>query len=79
MAYETRNDTGALFTNDRKEHERQPDFRGEAVVNGVKVEVAAWRKTSASGKVYLSLKFQAPRERDQTAKSASKAEADFPF
>jgi len=77
MAYETKNDTGALFTNDRKEHERQPDFRGEAVVNGVKVEVAAWRKTSASGKVYLSLKFQAPRERD--SKPAAKPEADFPF
>jgi len=80
MAYETKNDTGALFTNDRKEHDRQPDFRGSAVVNGQAVEIAAWRKTSANGKVYLSLKFQAPRERDQTAKPASPAaEADFPF
>jgi uncharacterized protein (DUF736 family) len=79
MAYETKNDTGALFTNDRKEHDRQPDFRGQAVVNGQPMEIAAWRKTSANGKVYLSLKFQAPRERDAAPKADQVPQTDFPF
>jgi len=45
------------------------------------MEIAAWRKTSANGKVYLSLKFQAPRERDAAPKAAPAPipEADFPF
>lgn len=81
MSYEQRENTGALFRNDKKQPgERTPDYRGDAMVNGVKVEIAAWVKESATGKKFLSLKFSEPRERDQTAKPASPApEADFPF
>jgi uncharacterized protein (DUF736 family) len=81
MAYELRDGSGSLFRNERKqEGDRQPDYRGDAMVNGRKVEIAAWLKTSASGKKFLSLKFSEPRERDQNAKPASPApEADFPF
>jgi len=81
MTYEQRENTGALFRNDKKQPgERTPDYRGDAMVNGVKVEIAAWVKESATGKKFLSLKFSEPRERDQTAKPASPApEADFPF
>jgi uncharacterized protein (DUF736 family) len=81
MSYEQRENTGALFRNDKKQPgERTPDYRGDAMVNGVKVEIAAWIKESASGKKFMSLKFSEPRERDQTAKPAASApEADFPF
>ena len=80
MSYEQRENTGALFRNDKKQPgERTPDYRGDAMVNGVKVEIAAWVKESASGKKFLSLKFQEPRERDAAPKAAPIPEADFPF
>jgi len=80
MTYEQRENTGALFRNDKKQPgERTPDYRGDAMVNGVKVEIAAWIKESASGKKFLSLKFQEPRERDAAPKAAPIPEADFPF
>jgi uncharacterized protein (DUF736 family) len=81
MSYEQRENTGALFRNDKKQPgERTPDYRGDAMVNGVKVEIAAWIKESASGKKYMSLKFQEPREREAPRSApASIPEADFPF
>ena len=81
MSYEQRENTGALFRNEKKQPgDRTPDYRGDAMVNGKRVEIAAWVKEAASGKKFLSLKFSEPRERDQTAKPASPApEADFPF
>lgn len=81
MAYELRDGSGSLFRNEKKqEGERTPDYRGDAMVNGKRVEIAAWVKEAASGKKFLSLKFSEPRERDQTAKPSSPApEADFPF
>jgi uncharacterized protein (DUF736 family) len=82
MSYEQRENTGALFRNDKKQPgERTPDYRGDAMVNGVKVEIAAWIKESASGKKFMSLKFQEPRERDAAPKAAPAPipEADFPF
>lgn len=81
MAYELRDGSGSLFRNEKKqEGERTPDYRGDAMVNGKRVEIAAWVKEAASGKKFLSLKFSEPRERDQTAKpGASAPEADFPF
>jgi len=81
MAYELRDGSGSIFRNEKKQPgERTPDYRGDAMVNGQRVEIAAWVKESATGKKFLSLKFSEPRERDQTAKLASPApEADFPF
>jgi uncharacterized protein (DUF736 family) len=61
MAYEPQNDTGAIFPN-RKQHERQPDWRGNAMVNGKMVDIAAWVKRSQKGTEFLSLKFSEPRD-----------------
>lgn len=81
MAYELRDGSGSIFRNEKKQPgERTPDYRGDAMVNGARVEIAAWIKETAMGKKFLSLKFSEPRERDQTAKPARPApEVDFPF
>ena len=82
MAYESKDGTGALFKNERKEHERQPDYRGNAMVNGRAVDVAGWIRTGQSGKTYLSLKFSEPRdqeERKPAPAAKDKPDADFPF
>ena len=49
--------SGALFINDRKEIDNQPDYTGNIVVNGEKKRLAGWKKTSKSdpSKTFLSL------------------------
>ena len=62
---------GALFRNERKESDSQPDYRGPINVQGVEMELAAWLKTSKNGKKFMSLSIgpkwepkekQAPKE-----------------
>ena len=47
--------SGALFRNDRKQAEKQPDYKGELDVAGNQYWVSAWLKTSGQGVKYLSL------------------------
>jgi hypothetical protein len=48
---------GALFKNDRKTTEKQPDYQGEATIAGTKFRIAGWIRTSHAGRRYLSLRF----------------------
>jgi uncharacterized protein (DUF736 family) len=57
---ETKNNTGAIFKNDKKTAENQPDYKGKVVVNGKDMEVALWLKTSQAGMKYFSATFQEP-------------------
>ena len=41
---ETKNNSGALFTNKKKEKETQPDYTGKVNVNGKEMEISAWIK-----------------------------------
>ena len=74
MAYELRDGSGSLFRNEKKQPgERTPDYRGDAMVNGARVEIAAWVKESATGKKFLSLKFSEPREQTEAPRAAPAA------
>lgn len=64
MPYDN-NNTGALFQNKKKTTEKAPDYSGECEVNGVKMEIAGWRKTSSKGLAYLSLSFKKPGAKRQ--------------
>jgi hypothetical protein len=57
MAFETREGQGALFVNDRKETEQQPDYRGNVRIAGVLYRLSGWRRDS-NGKRWLSLAIQ---------------------
>lgn len=46
---------GALFKNDRKERESQPDYTGNLDVGGVDHWLSAWIKKDRNGKTYMSL------------------------
>lgn len=49
-------DRGALFANDRKENEKQPDRTGSLNVGGVDYFISAWETVAkSSGVEYLSL------------------------
>ncbi len=50
-------DTGALFKNDKKGNDKAPDYTGDIYMqDNKKRRIAAWLKTSAGGKNYMSLK-----------------------
>lgn len=57
---ETKNNTGAIFKNDKKTNENQPDYKGKVNVNGKEMEVALWLKTSAKGMKFFSCSFSEP-------------------
>ena len=63
-AYETKDNSGALFKNERKEKETQPDYTGTVKVNGTDLQIAAWLKKSKAGKPYMSLAFSPPYKKD---------------
>ena len=57
---ETKNNTGAIFKNDKKTNEKQPDYRGKVNVNGKEMEIALWLKESSKGTKYFSCSFSEP-------------------
>jgi len=67
VAFEQKNDTGALFKNKKKESDRHPDYTGTATVNGQKLSISAWINESNAGEKYMSLKFEEPRSPRQPA------------
>ena len=51
------NNSGALFTNDRKKSDTHPDLTGSAEVGGKDYWFKAWKKTSKKGQPFLSVSF----------------------
>lgn len=72
---EKRDNTGALFTNDKKTKETHPDLNGKITILGREFYISAWKKQTNQGKGYLSLSVK-PAEEQQT-KVQSKDISDF--
>ena len=73
MAYEHREGSGSLFTNHKKEEgSSQPDYRGDAMVGGVLVEIAGWKKHGGNG-TFLSLNIKPKQERLEKAPEPQRA------
>ena len=67
MEYDN-NNTGALFRNETATPEnKQPTHTGKCEVNNKVLQISAWLQESKSGKKYLSLRFQEPMEKKETA------------
>jgi hypothetical protein len=66
MAYETKDNTGSVFQNERKEKDTHPDRTGSAKIGGVDYWVNGWVKQDRNGKPYLSLAFK-PKSGDAKA------------
>lgn len=81
MSYDNKN-KGALFKNDRKEKDNQPDYTGKVNVNGEEFKLAAWIKEGKKGK-YMSLSISTPQEMAPEKRENSGAEfkddRDIPF
>lgn len=65
---------GALFKNDRKEKETQPDYKGSLNVGGVDYWISSWLSTSKAGAKYMSLAVN-PKEEKQEPTVAARAAA----
>jgi len=76
MAYTPKELTGALFKNDKGDNPARPDYRGDAMINGVHVEISAWIKPlpSDASKRFMSLSFkektESPKTKPQPQRSA---------
>lgn len=52
--------TGAIFKNDKKTAENQPDYRGKINVEGKELEISLWVKTAKSGIKFMSAAIKEP-------------------
>jgi len=57
MAYETKDNSGSIFANDKKESANHPDGKGSAMIGGVEYWVSSWNKKTQEGKPWRSLAF----------------------
>ncbi len=64
MAFELRELQGNIFTNKYKESDKQPDMKGDLLLNGVPHEIAIWNKTGAKGP-FLGFKISEKRVKDE--------------
>jgi hypothetical protein len=80
MAYEKKDNTGAIFKNDKKKQDNHPDRTGTAMIGGVEYWVNGWIKDGAKGK-FLSMSFK-PKDakpKDKPRGGGQAIESDIPF
>ncbi len=83
---EQKNNTGAIFKNDKKTAENQPDYRGNMTVDGQQWEISLWVRESAAGLKYFSAAIKEPYVKPTEAapvqkqqQDATAADDDLPF
>lgn len=57
MPYEHKEGSASLFKNDKKGNQNAPDWKGDGLLNGKKVKIAAWEKSGAKG-MFFSMKIE---------------------
>lgn len=58
----SKENSGALFKNNDKTKETQPDFRGNITIDGKDYQLSAWKRTSKNGVSYISLQASTKQE-----------------
>lgn len=77
--FEHKENTGSVFTNDKKGNDKAPDLKGQVNVGGKLYDVAMWVKEGNKGK-YYSMKVDEPRQRIAGAGLGQAPESDgLPF
>ena len=77
MAFEQRDNSGALFKNERKERDNHPDYTGNAMIDGREYWISAWVKDGAKGK-FFSFAFKAKDDKPQQQSLGSKGRSSGP-
>jgi uncharacterized protein (DUF736 family) len=68
--------SGALFTNEYKKTDKQPDFKGNITINGKKFNLSAWKNKGQGGKNFISLKIDTYEEKPITPEVPTKSVLD---
>ena len=74
----TYRNSGALFRHLKKTAEKQPDFRGDIDVNGIRYQLSGWKKLTKNGDAFLSLSIQ-PKDADAARSKSSANHLDDPL
>jgi hypothetical protein len=72
MAFEKRNNSGAIFNNQYKQRDNQPDMTGNGLIDGVEYRMSGWKKEGNRGE-YISLSFTRVDEMGQRASAPEAA------
>ena len=59
--YQQKDNSGALFKNDKKETDSHPDYKGSAMIDGSDYWVSGWINTSNAGTKYMKFSYS-PKE-----------------
>lgn len=51
-----KNNSGALFRNDKRETEKHPEYTGKITIEGVEYYLSAWVNEMRNGQKYFSIK-----------------------
>jgi uncharacterized protein (DUF736 family) len=77
--YQQKDNSGALFKNEKKAQPAQPDYDGTVIVGGIEYRIAAWLKSAESGRKFMSLAFTPKQEQPAPARQApAKARSSDP-
>lgn len=74
-----KDNSGALFRNEKKERDGQPDYTGKCVIDGKELRIAAWLNESKTGRKYFAMKFSEPRQAEAPAAVSQDLNDDIPF
>ena len=71
---------GAIFKNEQKSSDKQPDYKGKINVDGVDKQISIWVTTSKNGKKFFSVQISEPYQPQQQAPAQQQApDSDLPF
>jgi hypothetical protein len=73
MSYEVKDNTIALFSNDKGDNAARPDFRGRIVIEGVKYRASLWVKESPTAGRYLQGSIEPDQPKEEAAAPAKAA------
>lgn len=84
MEYDNTN-SGAIFKNENKTADNQPDYRGKINVDGVEKQISLWvRKSKDGSKTFFSAKISEPYNKETQPSNTpppiqNEADDDLPF
>jgi len=81
MTYTHKAYTGTLFSNERKEKDTHPDWKGSCDINGVKHWVSGWNRSASDGRTRISLAFTIAEDKPKQSPAPQQGSADeeIPF
>ena len=59
-----KNNCGAIFKNNNKNTDKQPDYRGSVTVDNKDYEIALWLRKSEKGTSYFSVALSEPYKKE---------------